>query len=154
MNKSDKVGFREYFGTATMGLTDGMAAALMTSFFLLYLTDYAGLGAFGAIVGSSVLLFSRIFDAVNDPIEGWIMDRAKVGKYGKYKPFIILSIFSALIGVGALFFIPQGVSPVVAVIWVIFFYLLYDIGSSFYAPNLIFRTLLWASMSISPPTRC
>lgn len=141
MNKSDKVGFREYFGTATMGLTDGMAAALMTSFFLLYLTDYAGLGAFGAIVGSSVLLFSRIFDAVNDPIEGWIMDRAKVGKYGKYKPFIILSIFSALIGVGALFFIPQGVSPVVAVIWVIFFYLLYDIGSSFYAPNLIFRTL-------------
>ena len=29
----------------------------------------------------------------------------------------------------------------VAVIWVIFFYLLYDIGSSFYAPNLIFRTL-------------
>ena len=141
MNKSDKVGFREYFGTATMGLTDGMAAALMTSFFLLYLTDYAGLGTFGAIVGSSVLLFSRIFDAVNDPIEGWIMDRAKVGKYGKYKPFIILSIFSALIGVGALFFIPQGVSPVVAVIWVIFFYLLYDIGSSFYAPNLIFRTL-------------
>ena len=141
MNKSDKVGFREYFGTATMGLTDGMAAALMTSFFLLYLTDYAGLGAFGAIIGSSVLLFSRIFDAVNDPIEGWIMDRAKVGKYGKYKPFIILSIFSAMIGVGALFFIPQGVSPVVAVIWVIFFYLLYDMGSSFYAPNLIFRTL-------------
>ena len=88
-----------------------------------------------------MLLFSRIFDAVNDPIEGWIMDRAKVGKYGKYKPFIILSIFSAMIGVGALFFIPQGVSPVVAVIWVIFFYLLYDMGSSFYAPNLIFRTL-------------
>ena len=141
MNKSDKVGFREYFGTATMGLTDGMAAALMTSFFLLYLTDYAGLGAFGAVVGSSVLLFSRIFDAVNDPIEGWIMDRAKVGKYGKYKPFIILSILSALVGVGALFFIPEGVSPVIAIIWVIFFYLLYDMGSSFYAPNLIFRTL-------------
>ena len=99
MNKSDKLGFREYFGTATMGLTDGMAAALMTSFFLLYLTDYAGLGAFGAVMGSSVLLFSRIFDAVNDPIEGWIMDRAKVGKYGKYKPFIILSILTAFVGV-------------------------------------------------------
>jgi hypothetical protein len=69
------------------------------------------------------------------------MDRAKVGKYGKYKPFIILSIITALVGVGALFFIPEGVSPVIAVIWVIFFYLLYDVGSSFYAPNLIFRTL-------------
>ena len=80
----DKLGFKDYFGTATMGLTDGLAAALMTSFFLVYLTDYAGLGAFGAVIGSSVLLFSRIFDAVNDPIEGWIMDQAKVGKYGKY----------------------------------------------------------------------
>lgn len=99
MNKSDKVGFRDYFGTATMGLTDGMTAALMTSFFMLYLTDYSGLGAFGAIMGSTVLLLSRIFDAVNDPIEGWIMDRAKVGKYGKYKPFIILSILTGLIGV-------------------------------------------------------
>ena len=135
------IGFKEYFGTAAMGLTDGLSAALITSFFLIYLTDYAGLGAFGAVVGSSVLLFSRVFDAVNDPIEGWIMDRAKVGKYGKYKPFIIISIISAFIGVSALFFIPQGVSPVVAVIWVIFFYLLFDIGSSFYAPNLIFRSL-------------
>ena len=111
MNKSDKVGFRDYFGTATMGLTDGMAAALMTSFFMMYLTDYSGLGKFGAIMGSTVLLFSRIFDAVNDPIEGWIMDRAKVGKYGKYKPFIILSILTALVGVTALFFIPAGAAP-------------------------------------------
>ncbi len=141
MNNSDKVGFREIFGTAAMGLTDGLAAALMTSFFLQYLTDYAGLGAFGAVVGSSVLLFSRIFDAVNDPIEGWIMDRAKVGKHGKYKPFIILSILTAFVGVTALFFIPEGISPALAVVWVIFFYLLYDMGSSFYAPNLIFRTL-------------
>ena len=138
---NDKLSFKDYFGTATMGMTDGLAAALMTSFFLVYLTDYAGLGAFGAVIGSSVLLFSRIFDAVNDPIEGWIMDQAKVGKYGKYKPFIIISILTALIGVSALFFIPSGLSPVLAVIWVIFFYLLYDMGSSFYAPNLIYRSL-------------
>ena len=141
MNKSDKVGFRDYFGTATMGLTDGMTAALMTSFFMLYLTDYSGLGAFGAIMGSTVLLLSRIFDAVNDPIEGWIMDRAKVGKYGKYKPFIILSILTGLIGVTSLFFIPSGASHWVAVVWVVFFYLLYDMGSSFYAPNLVFRSI-------------
>ena len=141
MNKSDKVGFRDYFGTATMGLTDGMAAALMTSFFMMYLTDYSGLGKFGAIIGSTVLLFSRFFDAVNDPIEGWIMDRAKVGKYGKYKPFIVLSILTALIGVTALFFIPADIAPWAAVIWVIVFYLLYDMGSSFYAPNLVFRSI-------------
>lgn len=136
-----KLGFKDYFGTAAMGLTDGMATALMTSFFMVYLTDYAGLGAFGAVVASSVLLFSRIFDAVNDPLEGWIMDRAKVGKYGKYKPFIILSIVMALVGVSCLFFVPAGAGAAFTCVWVIFFYLIYDMGASFFAPNLIYRAV-------------
>ena len=29
------IGFKEYFGTAAMGLTDGLSAALITSFFLI-----------------------------------------------------------------------------------------------------------------------
>ena len=140
-NQNGKLGFRPYFGTAVMGLTDGLVAALMTSFFMQYLTDYAGLGAFGAMVGSSVLLFSRIFDAVNDPLEGWLMNRAKTSRFGKYKPFIILSIFMTGLGAMALFFIPTGAHPVFTVVWVILFYLVYDMGCSFYAPNLIYRPI-------------
>lgn len=138
---TNKLGFRPYFGTAAMGVTDALTSALMTSWFMIYLTDYAGLGALGAMVGSSVLLFSRIFDAVNDPLEGFIMDRAKVGKHGKYKPFIILSILLCAVGVAMLFFVPSGGSVIMVCTWVIFFYLLYDMGASFYAPNLIYRTL-------------
>ncbi|MDO4284135.1 MAG: MFS transporter [Eubacteriales bacterium] len=137
----DKLGFRTYLGTTAMSLTDAMGAALMTSWFMVYLTDYAGLGAFGAVVGSSILLFSRIFDAVNDPLEGWIMDRAKVGKHGKYKPFIILSILLTSVGISCLFFVPAGTHVVLTCLWVIFFYLVYDVGASFYAPNLVYRTL-------------
>ena len=88
----NKLHFKDYLGTTIMGGTDGLAAGIMTGLFMLFLTDYAGIGKWGAVLGSALLVFARVFDAVNDPIEGWIMDRAKVGKYGKYRPFLFLSI--------------------------------------------------------------
>jgi len=136
----DQLGFKDFFGTATMGMTESIASVLMSSAFMLYLTDYAGLGAMGAVVGSSVLLFSRIFDAVNDPLEGYIIDRAKVGKHGKYKPFMILSILMIALGISCLFFVPSG-NFVMTVAWVILFYLIYDVGVSFNTTNLLYRTL-------------
>ncbi len=136
-------GARNYLGTTLMCLTDCIAAGLMTSWFMQYLTDYAGLGTFGAVLGSVLLVIMRLFDAVNDPLEGWVMDRAKVGKLGKYKPFIILSIVCEALGLIALFFIPGAIvrTPVLVVIWVVIAYLIYDIGASFYAPMLVYRTL-------------
>lgn len=133
----------DYLGVTLMSLTDCIAAGLMTSWFMQYLTDYAGLGTLGALLGSVLLIVMRLFDAVNDPFEGWIMDRAKVGKYGKYKPFIIVSILCEMLGLSALFFIPESITgtPALVVVWVVVSYLVYDIGASFYAPNLIYRTL-------------
>ena len=138
-----RVRFTDYLGVTLMSFTDCIAAGLMTSWFMQYLTDYAGLGTWGAALGSVLLIVMRLFDAVNDPLEGWIMDKAKVGKYGKYKPFIIISILCEALGLAALFFIPEGITniPVLVVIWVVIAYLIYDIGASFYAPNLVYRTL-------------
>lgn len=138
-----RVRFTDYLGVTLMSLTDCIAAGLMTSWFMQYLTDYAGLGAWGAVLGSALLIIMRLFDAVNDPLEGWIMDRAKVGKYGKYKPFIIISILCEMLGLSSLFFIPESItsSPALVSVWVVVGYLIYDIGASFYAPNLIYRTL-------------
>lgn len=147
----NRLRFKDYFGTTTMSLCEGITAGLMTSWFMVYLTDYAGLGTWGASLGTALLMFGRLFDAVNDPIEAWIMDRAKVGKHGKYKPFIILSIIMLAVGVGSLFFIPEGITgnPVAVAVWVIVGYLLYDIGYSFFAPNLIYRTLTTDQVSRS-----
>ncbi len=138
-----RVRFTDYLGVTLMSLTDCIAAGMMTSWFMQYLTDYAGLGAWGAVLGSALLIVMRLFDAVNDPLEGWIMDRAKVGKYGKYKPFIIISILCEMLGLSALFFIPEAITstPALVCVWVVVGYLVYDVGASFYAPNLIYRTL-------------
>ncbi len=139
----EKLGFTGYLGAAMMNLCDGIVSALMTSWFLVYLTDYAGIGPFAAVLGGTILVLARVFDAVNDPLEGMIMDRAKVGKFGKYRPFMALSILMMGVGVGCLFFIPTGIakSPVAVSIWVLVFYLIYDMGRAFCAPNLIYRSM-------------
>lgn len=141
--QSTDLRFKDYLGTTLMALCDAITAGLMTSWFMVYLTDYAGLGAWGVALGTTLLMAGRLFDAVNDPLEAWIMDKAKAGKHGKYKPFIFLSAILATLGVSALFFIPKGItdSPVLVAVWVIVAYLLYDIGCSFYAPNLVYRTM-------------
>ena len=59
------LGFKSYLGTTLMGLTDGLVNGLMTSFFMIYLTDYAGLGAFGAVVGGTILVLARVFDVIS-----------------------------------------------------------------------------------------
>jgi Na+/melibiose symporter-like transporter len=120
----EKLGVKNVLGTTIMGAAEGFAAGLMTSWFMIYLTDYAGLGKWAAALGSTVLLAVRAFDAVNDPLQGWIMDNAKISKIGKYKPFIILSIIMMLIGVSAMFFIPAPLlsNPVAVGTWIVFFY--------------------------------
>lgn len=134
---------RDYLGVTSMALSDSIAAALMTSLFMLYLTDYSGLGKAGAVLGGTLLVAARIFDAVNDPLEGWIMDRAKTGKHGKYRPFVLLSILLTTCGIIGLFSIPSGTADnlILTSIWVIFFYLIYDVGTAFYAQEPLLRTL-------------
>ncbi len=141
---------KDYLGTSVLAVSDSVSNSVMTGMFLLYLTDYAGIGKWGAILGTSLLMFARIFDAVNDPLEGWIMDRAKVGRHGKYRPFLLLSVLFTALGVIGLFSLPEGFAnaPVAICAWVIVFYLMYDIGASFYAPNLLYR-----SMTLDPNER-
>ena len=96
----------------------------MTSMFMLYLTDYSGIGAMAATLGTVLLLVGRVIDAVDDPLQGWIMDRTKPGKWGKYKPYIFLSIAITAISLLALYCLPSAVTknPVLTTIYVLFFF--------------------------------
>ena len=139
----EAVGFKEIFGTTALSTNNGIASVFMASMFMAFMTDYAGLGKMGATLATVLLLAARIVDAVDDPIQGFIMDSGKIGKHGKYKPFFLLSIIMTTIGVICLYALPGGItsSAVLVSVWVIFFYLVYDIGMSFYNQNLLFRTM-------------
>jgi len=135
--------FKTMFGLSTMGLMSVAGASFMTSLFMLYLTDYAGIGAMAAVLGTVLLLVGRIVDAVDDPLQGWIMDSARITKIGKYKPFCFISTITILISIIALYNIPSAVvqKPALIVLWVVLFYLVYDIGISFYAAEPLKQTL-------------
>ena len=139
----DAVTLRDCFGTTALSTVNGLCTVFMSSLFMQYMTDYAGLGAMGATLATSLLLFARIFDAVDDPIQGFVMDRGKRTKIGKYKPFFLLSILLTGIGCILLYSLPSAFAtkPVLIVVWVIFFYLMFDVGTSFYKDNLLFRTM-------------
>lgn len=83
----DAVTLRDCLGTTALSTVNGLCTVFMSSLFMQYMTDYAGLGAMGAALATSLLLFARIFDAVDDPLQGFIMDRGRRTKIGKYKPF-------------------------------------------------------------------
>ena len=139
----ESVGFKDIFGITALSTNDGLAAVFMSTMFMAYMTDYAGLGAWGATLATTLLLLARIIDAVDDPIQGFIMDKGKVGKHGKYKPFFMLSIVMTTIGTIACYSIPDAVAkvPALVTIWVILFYFMFDIGHSFYNQNLMIKTM-------------
>lgn len=137
------MGVKEVFGVTALSAISSITAIFMSTIFMQYMTDYAGLGAWGATLATTLLLAARIIDAVDDPLQSFIMDNAKVKKNGKYKPFFLLSIIMTAIGTIALYSLPSSVAkvPVLVGIWVIVFYLFYDVGTSFYNQNILYRSM-------------
>lgn len=125
--------FKTGFGVTGMGTLGIIASSFMSSYFLMYLTDYAGLGAIGATIAPVILTIGRVADAVNDPLQGWLIDAAPRMKFGKYKFFILLSIIITAVASCFLYSIPDAIKTSVPLlyVWVLLFYLLYDIGTGF-----------------------
>lgn len=80
----------ERFSYAGYFLGQNIFYTLITTYLALYYTDYFGISA----VAVGILFFvARVWDAINDPIMGVIVDKAKL-KGGKFKPWVNIGIFS------------------------------------------------------------
>ena len=89
---SDRIGYM--FGD----LGNGLLFGFISSYLMLFYTDVFGISA--AAVGT-MMIVSRVWDAINDPMMGVIADKRKPGKSGKFRPFILwgsipLAIFAIL----------------------------------------------------------
>ncbi len=115
------------FGASTMGVSQVVATAMITGTLMLYLTDYAGLftGIAGqaAAVATVMLVAGRVWDAVNDPILGFVMDRSPRTRWGRFKPFAMVAIPASSIALIALFNLPKGLPDwtKVALMYVLYF---------------------------------
>lgn len=84
------------FGVATMPIAQVIAMGMISGTLMLYLTDYANLFAgqagAAAAAATTLLVAGRVWDAVNDPILGFVMDRSPRTRWGRFKPFAMVAI--------------------------------------------------------------
>lgn len=133
--------YPENFRTKLGFFLTPFAAAMGTmgaAYFSMFLTDYAGIdsamGKAGYAVAFSTIfaILTRIIDAVDDPLQGWIMDSAKECKFGKYRRFGFIGVIMVTIGTIMLFGLPDFVksNAVLLWVWVIAGYLVFEMGSA------------------------
>ncbi len=73
-----------------------------------------------------IILVTRVFDAVNDPLIGVFMDKLKLTKT-KYKTYINFSAFALPIATFFIFLVPQDISLTLKIILVILTYIIWDV---------------------------
>ncbi|MEX1376268.1 MAG: glycoside-pentoside-hexuronide (GPH):cation symporter [Eubacteriales bacterium] len=112
------------FGMGTIGRD--MVYSLVSMYLPFYLTDALDLPDALAWIVNTIILAARIFDAVNDPIMGTIVDNTKT-KWGKFKPWITVGmIMSAVFTV--LMFTTLGLTGTKYIIYFGVVYILWGIS--------------------------
>lgn len=73
------------FGLGTLGRD--MVAAMVSLYLIYYLTDVVGVSNKQLAAITTIIVALRIFDALNDPVMGVIVDNTRT-RWGKFKPWI------------------------------------------------------------------
>lgn len=112
------------FGLGTVG-RDAMYT-LVSMYLITYLTEVVGLSnAQLGIIGTLMVIF-RVFDALNDPVMGTIVDNTKT-RWGKFKPWIIFGAATSGI-LTILLFSDLGLQGGAYIVFFAFAYLLWGMA--------------------------
>lgn len=76
---------REMFGHAIAGFGQNLIFGLWSNYMLVFYTDIFGIAAGTA---SIIMLLTRVWDGINDPMMGSIADRTRT-KWGRYRPWLL-----------------------------------------------------------------
>src|SRR5690625_1606061 len=157
-SQEEKVKVSEKLSYGVGALGKDFYMGLITIYLLVYFTDVAGISA---AAGGMILLVARIWDAINDPIMGVIVDKTK-SRWGKFRPYILFTPIVLGISSVALFTVPNF-SNIGLFIYFLIVYMIwgmaftaYDVPIMSLAPaitkNTHERTGLLASSKIGRPS--
>ena len=82
----------------------GMAASLIGFYLFIFYTAAAGLPAWMA---GLVLMLARLWDAVNDPVVGWLSDKT-TGRWGPRLPWLVGSALPLGVAMALMWWLPPG----------------------------------------------
>ena len=98
-----------------------------------YIAYYGGVLGLALVFASTMVTIMRLFDAVTDPIIGALIDKTN-GKFGKFRPFMLIGNIIMIISSILLYFctqlVPETMMPLRYVLYVVF-YAIYVIGYTF-----------------------
>lgn len=121
-----KFGIRDQIGYVFGDLGGSMINLYIDMYILTFCTYILGISAKWM---AGLFLFSKIWDAVNDPLIGSLPDRFSIGKSGeKFKPFIRIAMIPLAVSVLMCFADVSGWSMTMKHLWVAVSYLLYGMS--------------------------
>ncbi len=121
--KTKKNHNRYTFGLGTIGRD--MLYSIVSMYLMFFLTDILNLPDSTMWWMTGALLILRIFDAINDPVMGFLVDNTH-SRFGKFKPWIVIGgIVGGILTV--LLFFDFGLTGAGYVIMFIILYLLWDL---------------------------
>lgn len=140
----ERIGLIEKLGYGIGDLPSGLYLNFFGAYLLYFFVD---LGGVAPAAMALMLLLSRVFDAITDPVMGVISDRTRT-RWGRYRPYILFGALPFGLTGFAIFAAPDGMSPGWLLVWA---YVTYGLTMlAFTAVNVPYSGLLGV---ISPSTR-
>lgn len=97
------IGLREKLGYASGDAASVLFFKVFSSFLVFFYTDIIGIAA--GVIGT-MLIVTRIFDAINDPVMGMIADRTE-SPHGKFRPWLRWMVLPYAVSGVAMFTVPE-----------------------------------------------
>ncbi|OGN88731.1 MAG: hypothetical protein A2Y88_13155 [Chloroflexi bacterium RBG_13_48_10] len=120
-NQSDKLSRKTkiFYGIGDIG--NAVVNSAIQFFLMKFYTD-------GALIlpslAGNALLIGKLWDAINDPLFGWLTDRTK-SRFGKRRVFMIFGAIPLGISIALLWFVPTS-DRLAAFAWIAFTFILFD----------------------------
>lgn len=111
--KNERIGLGEKLGYGVGDLASGLMLNFFGFYIIFFFVDLGGLAP-GAI--GLMLLITKLFDAVTDPMMGIVADRTRT-RWGRYRPYLLFAAIPLGLSMVLVFSAPEDMGGTALLIW-------------------------------------